>query len=69
MGKSIQKNKSTLGFGTKGVGVIVWDRSRYEHGDYKSVAHIRPNREVKFYSEVSDEHRKEILEYAEKAEL
>jgi hypothetical protein len=39
----------SLGFGHFGNGLSVWNRLKYEHGDYENVAHIAPDRSVKFY--------------------
>ena len=38
-----------LGFGFMGNGMTVWNSLAYEHGDYKTVAHIAPDRTVTFY--------------------
>ena len=38
-----------LGFGHLGNGVTVWNSLELEDGDYKIVAHISPDRTVKFY--------------------
>lgn len=38
-----------LGFGHMGNGVTVWNSLELEDGDYKIVAHISPDRTVKFY--------------------
>ena len=35
-----------LGYGHLGNGVTVWNRLEEEHGDYKTVAHIAPDRTV-----------------------
>lgn len=43
------KTKYVLGFGHLGNGVVVWNRLQEEHGDYKKVAYISANREVKYY--------------------
>ena len=37
-----------LGYGYLGNGVTVWNRLEEEHGDYKTVAHIAPDRTVRF---------------------
>lgn len=41
--------KEDLMFCSLGNGISVCDRNREEHGDYKTVAHIRYNRQVNFY--------------------
>ena len=38
-----------LGYGFLGNGLTVWNRLETEHGDYKTIAHIDPDRTVKFY--------------------
>ena len=38
-----------LGYGHLGNGLTVWNRLEIENGDYKTVAHIAPDRAVKFY--------------------
>ena len=38
-----------LGYGHLGNGLTVWNRLETEDGDYKTVAHIAPDRTVKFY--------------------
>ena len=40
-----------LGNGYLGNGLTVWNRLEEEHGDYKTVAHIAPDRTVQFYDE------------------
>ena len=40
-----------LGYGHLGNGVTVWNRLEEEHGDYKTVAHIAPDRTVQIYDE------------------
>ncbi|MBQ9720771.1 MAG: hypothetical protein IJV64_08765, partial [Oscillospiraceae bacterium] len=41
--------KYKLGYGHMGNGLTVWNSLEEEHGDYKTVAHIDPDRSVKFY--------------------
>lgn len=38
-----------LGYGHMGNGLTVWNRLEEEHGDYKTIAHIAPDRAVTFY--------------------
>ena len=38
-----------LGYGHMGNGLTVWNRLEEEHSDYKTVAHIAPDRTVTFY--------------------
>lgn len=40
-----------LGYGHLGNGITVWNRLEEEHGDYKTVAHIAPDRTVTIYDE------------------
>lgn len=40
-----------LGYGHMGNGLTVWNRLEEEHGDYKTVAHIGPDRTVTIYDE------------------
>lgn len=52
-------------FAHRGNGIGVCDRSREENGDYKQIAHISTDREIKWYSQrVSPAHRAEIEGYA-----
>ena len=44
-------SRYSLGFGTMGNGVTVWNRLEEEHGDYKTIAHIDPDRSVTFYDD------------------
>ena len=41
--------KFDIGSGHKGNGLTVWNRLREVHGDYETIAHISPNREIKYY--------------------
>ena len=40
-----------LGYGHMGNGLTVWNRLEEKHGDYKTVAHIAPDRTVTFYEQ------------------
>ena len=42
-------NDFDLGFGYKGNGLTVWNRCKMVSGDYENIAHIAPDRSVKFY--------------------
>ncbi len=54
-----------LGFGYKGNGITVWNRSQEEYGDYKNVAHISAERVVTYYDQNLPETAKQkIEEYA-----
>ena len=49
LSKELPQKKYDLGFGYLGNGVTVWNRLQEENGDYKKVAHISAEREVKYY--------------------
>ena len=44
-------SRYSLGYGSKGNGLTVWNRLEEVHGDYKTIAHIDAERNVKFYDE------------------
>ena len=46
-----QLKRYDLGYGHLGNGLTVWNRLEEEHGDYKTVAHIAPDRTVQIYDE------------------
>ena len=50
-----------LGFGFKGNGMTVWNSLAYEHGDYKTVAHIAPDRTVTIYDDDMPESVRAII--------
>ena len=50
-----------LGFGFMGNGMTVWNSLAYEHGDYKTVAHIAPDRTVTFYDDDMPESVRAII--------
>lgn len=53
-----------------GNGLTVWNSLAYEDGDYKTVAHIAPDRTVTFYDDSLPESvRKRIIHEAETANL
>ena len=53
-----------------GNGVTVWNRLEEEHGDYKTVAHIAPDRTVTFYEEEMPQAvREEIQRIADTSEM
>ena len=59
-----------LGYGHMGNGLTVWNRLAEEHGDYKTVAHIAPDRTVTFYDQDMPETVKaQIREIAMTAEM
>lgn len=54
-----------LGFGHLGNGVTVWNRLELRDGDYKTVAHIAPDRTVTYYEDSLPENvRAQIEEFA-----
>ena len=59
-----------LGYGHLGNGLTVWNRLEEEHGDYKTVAHIAPDRTVQFYDEeMPQKVRDEIQRIADTSEM
>ena len=57
--------KYDLMFGCLGNGITVCDRSREEHGDYKTIAHIDPCGAVQFYEgSMPPDVRTKILNHA-----
>ena len=59
-----------LGYGHMGNGLTVWNRLEEEHGDYKTVAHIAPDRTVTIYDEEMPQAvREEIQRIADSSEM
>lgn len=59
-----------LGYGHLGNGITVWNRLEEEHGDYKTVAHIAPDRTVTIYDEEMPQAvRGEIQRIADTSEM
>ena len=59
-----------LGYGHLGNGLTVWNRLEEEHGDYKTVAHIAPDRTVQIYDEEMPQTvREEIQRIADTSEM
>ena len=59
-----------LGYGHLGNGLTVWNRLEEEHGDYKTVAHIAPDRTVTIYDEEMPQAvREEIQRVADTSEM
>ena len=57
--------KYKLGYGQMGNGLTVWNSLVYEHGDYKTVAHIGADRSVEFYDpEMPESVRMQIVHIA-----
>lgn len=54
-----------LGYGHLGNGLTVWNRLDERGGDYVTVAHIAPDRSVRFYDkEMPESLRKRVFEVA-----
>nr|WP_325299438.1 LPD25 domain-containing protein [uncultured Dysosmobacter sp.] len=54
-----------LGFGHLGNGVTVWNRLELQYGDYKTIAHIAPDRTVTYYEDgLPEDVRAQIEELA-----
>lgn len=65
-----QTKSYDLGYGHMGNGLTVWNRLEEEHGDYKTVAHISPDRTVQIYDEdMPQTVRDEIQRIADTAEI
>ena len=59
------ENKYDLGYGHLGNGLTIWNRAEEERGDYKTVAHIAPDRSVTFYDpDMPENLRAEIIREA-----
>lgn len=59
--------KYDLGFGHLGNGITVWNRLQEEHGDYKTVAHISPERTVTYYDKsLPEDVKQKIRDFAER---
>ncbi len=55
------EKKYSLGYGYLGNGLTVWNSLEQEDGDYKTIAHIAPDRTVKFYvDDLPEEVKQEI---------
>ena len=65
-----QAKSYDLGYGHLGNGLTVWNRLEEEHGDYKTVAHIAPDRTVTIYDEEMPQAvREEIQRIADTSEM
>ena len=59
-----------LGYGHAGSGLNVWNRLETVNGDYKTIAHIHPNREVVFYDDhLQEEVKEQIRQVAATSEM
>lgn len=69
-GDEADLSRYDIGYGAMGNGVTVWNRKEEEHGDYKTIAHIDPDRTVKFYDEnLPDAVKEQIQHFADTAEM
>ena len=69
-GEAAPSKAYDLGYGHLGNGVTVWNRLEEEHGDYKTVAHIAPDRTVTIYDEdMAQAVREEIQRIADSSEM
>lgn len=67
---TLQAKAYDLGYGHMGNGLTVWNRLEEEHGDYKTVAHIDPDRTVTIYDEEMPQAvRDEIKRIADTSEM
>ena len=60
-----QSQEYDIGFGRLGNGTTVWNRLEEVHGDYKTIAHIEDNGEVKYYEDLPDDVKQRIERQAE----
>ena len=49
--ETLELARYSLGYSHLGNGVTVWNSLEQQHGDYKTVAHIAPDRSIKFYDD------------------
>ena len=68
--QEIDLTRYDVGYGAMGNGVTVWNRKETEHGDYKTIAHIDPDRTVKFYDDsLPDAIKEQIQRFADTSEM
>ena len=70
--QTVQEPKKAyeLGYGYMGNGLTVWNRLEEVHGDYRTVAHIDPDRTVQIYDEeMPQEVRDKIQQIADTSEM
>ena len=60
-----QSQEYDIGFGSLGNGTTVWNRLEEVNGDYKTIAHIEDNGDVKYYEELPDDVKQRIEQQAE----
>lgn len=65
MGVIICIPPDSLRFGHLGNGVTVYTTAHEENNDFMTLAHIRYNREVKFYKDVDETTRQKIINFAQ----
>lgn len=61
--ETILERKFDLGSGHLGNGISVWNRAKEVHGDYEKIAHIDPDRKIKYYIKNPP---KQVKDYVEK---
>ena len=62
--KAEAEKKYRLGYGFFGNGLTVWNSMEMEDGDYKTIAHIAPDRTVTFYADDLPEEIKREIQHA-----
>ncbi|MDE7219648.1 MAG: N-6 DNA methylase, partial [Oscillospiraceae bacterium] len=62
--KAEPEKKYSLGYGFFGNGLTVWNSMEMEDGDYKTIAHIAPDRTVTFYADDLPEEIKREIQHA-----
>jgi len=62
--KKNETKKFDLMFTHRGNGIGVCDRTKEEHGDYKPVAHIYPDRTINYYYNACKEIKNEVFEFS-----
>lgn len=68
--QEIDLSRYDIGYGAMGNGVTVWNRKETENGDYKTIAHIDPDRTVKFYDDsLPDAIKEQIQRFADSSEM
>ena len=68
--QEIDLSRYDIGYGAMGNGVTVWNRKETERGDYKTIAHIDPDRTVKFYDDsLPDAIKEQIQRFADTSEI
>jgi hypothetical protein len=60
--KSVNEAKYDIGMAMKGSGITVYNRAEEEAGDYKNIAHIKPNGMVTYYDKKLPKDIKDMIE-------